>query len=416
MAFKRLSVVVLSLALGMVAGTAQAQKSWSLVGGGGQLHIGDGLALPIQQAATVLVTGNKFPPLGVPVKAGPAPAITGSTGNPLIDCSVVGACTAIGTKQGYQNKLVVPTGVLSRAAAQTTVGVFFSNTTLFAVGTNLNYTWPAAAATFATTKAVGGAGTGPVQITFGGLNATMTYSNPLKKRFGGAAQFNLQPGAVDGGHYTSSDVTIYAKINAATAPCTHNAGFWGPVGTSGCVSGLVIAKPTGLAGQGGTSLGTVMTPGGIASAPNIVLHKLGAAPTHVSGTLLPGFAAPVLPASPPYAFRAITFGGVSNMATSQQGPWTTGRLVIKNLNASPNETFTLSGRDSRTSRGAGTIQMVSGSLSNRKTTGPNANRGWVELTMVGPFGVPALSPAALGVMAGLMLLAAGYAMRRRIFA
>jgi hypothetical protein len=81
-----------------------------------------------------------------------------------------------------------------------------------------------------------------------------------------------------------------------------------------------------------------------------------------------------------------------------------------------NEKFTITGRDSRTSRGAGTIQFVSGSLSTRVVTMENANRGWLTLTMVGPFGVPALSPATLGVMAGLMLLAAGYAMRRRIFA
>jgi hypothetical protein len=55
-------------------------------------------------------------------------------------------------------------------------------------------------------------------------------------------------------------------------------------------------------------------------------------------------------------------------------------------------------------------------LSQRTGSGPNANRGWVELTLGPAIGVPALSPAGLAATAGLMLLAAGYAMRRRLFA
>jgi hypothetical protein len=247
----------------------------------------------------------------------------------------------------------------------------------------------------------------------------MTYSNPLKKRFGGAAQFALSAGGLADGQYASAPVTIYAKTpGMASAPCTHNASFWGPVGVGNCISAMILAKPTGVAAQGGHTLATSpatteFTPGAFASQPNIVVAKIGAAPTHVSGTLLPG-GGPA--AVKPYAVRAATALLPTNAAVSKNGKWTTGRLTIKNTAAAPPETFTLSGRDRRTRHGGGTIQMVSGSLSTRAFTGPNANRGWVELTMLGIHELPALSPMSLGVMAGLMLLGAGYAMRRRIFA
>jgi hypothetical protein len=60
--------------------------------------------------------------------------------------------------------------------------------------------------------------------------------------------------------------------------------------------------------------------------------------------------------------------------------------------------------------------MVSGALSLRTTTLDNANRGWVRLILVDSPDVPALSPTALAAMAGLMLLLAGYTMRRRFAA
>ena len=91
-----LRIAILLLALGLVAGTAQATHQFSLVGGGGQIHIGNGLALPIQQAATVLQTGTVFPPLGIGVRAGDAPVITGTVDKPLI---------VVGEKRGWQRML-----------------------------------------------------------------------------------------------------------------------------------------------------------------------------------------------------------------------------------------------------------------------------------------------------------------------
>ncbi len=396
-----LCIAFLLLALGLVAGTAQARHKFSLVAGsGGQIHIGNGLALPIQQAATVGQTGTVFPPLGIGVKPGPAPIITGTILKPLID---------VGTKQGYQRRLVVPTGVLSRPAAQTTVGVKFSNPTLFAVGTNLKYTWPAAQAVFSTGAAVGGGGTGPTIVT--GHGGSMTYSNALGKRFGGPASFTLSGGAA-AGDFAHAPVTIWIKVNATTPACTHtNALFGGP--DPGCVVGVLLAKPTGIAGQGGNPATSVTTPGTPVGGANVAIARLGNNPR---GTLLPGLAPPVV--TKPYPLPVLTnpLLPVTNMATSRPGPWTTGTLVITNVAATPAETFTLKGKDSRTERGGGVIQMVSGALATRSFTGANANRGWVRLVFPIESQVPSISPLGLTALVGLLLLAFGYATRRRIFA
>lgn len=401
MALNRSCVAALSLALalGGAAGTAQA-LDFSLVGGGGQLHIGNGLALPIQQANTLGETGTNFPNLGIPVRTGPAPIITGTIAKPLL--------TTGGGKQGYQRRLHIPAGVLVKSGGQTTVGVKFSNTTLFAVGTNLKYTWPASPATFSTGAAV-------ATTTITGFGGKMIYSNALGQRFGGPANFRLSAGAVPGGQFLAHAVTIYAKITGAIdPPCTHTAPFFGGP-DAGCIAGLIVANPSGLAGQGGASTATVMTAGGFGTPPNIVAQKLGAAPTHVSGTLLPGIAAPAL--TKPFAVRVASAPLPSNMASSQAGPWTTGQIIISNpLANNGGEKFTITGKDMRTAGGGGTIQLVSGSVSDRAFTNENANRGWIRLQLTPIAGVPSMSWVGLTATAGLMLLTAGYMMRRRIFA
>jgi hypothetical protein len=110
--------------------------------------------------------------------------------------------------------------------------------------------------------------------------------------------------------------------------------------------------------------------------------------------------------------------GLTNKATSAAFPWTTGMITVVALKAGgATESLMLSGKDDRlVPSGGGTLKMVSGSLSLRTLTLDNANRGWIRLVLVGPNEVPALSPVALATTAGLMLLAAGYAMRRRFSA
>lgn len=107
----------------------------------------------------------------------------------------------------------------------------------------------------------------------------------------------------------------------------------------------------------------------------------------------------------------------SNMAMSQGGGWTTGRLTVANPAAVPmTETWVISGMDSRTLNGGGTIQLVSGAVSARPASGANANRGWVRLVLSPTFPVPSMSLMGLATTVALMLLAFGYTMRRRLFA
>jgi hypothetical protein len=429
MALKRLCFAVVSLALttGLVAGTAQA-LDFSLTGGGGQIHIGNGLALPIQQPIpNFAFTPTRFPAtLGVAVKPGPAPLITGTVGKPLLSgvtTHPTATGTAMGTKFGYQRRFHVPASALSRPAAQTTVGVKFSNPNLFAVGTNVNYVWPAAGAQFSTQNAVGGGGTGTATVS--GHGGVMTYSNALGKRFGGPAHFRLAPGAA-AGDFAQAPITIWLKVNGATPPCTHSHPlFGGPILTTmaqasrGCVAGIVLANPTGLAGVGGFSTVSVTTMGATVGGPNVAIAKIGGTTppgTPPLGSFLPGLAPPVITKPYPLPAALNTLIPANNNATSRPGPWTTGKIVIQNASATPAETFTLSGKDARTAGGGGSIQMVSGSVSSRAATGPNANRGWIRLELSPVAGVPSMSVLGLATTAGLMLLTAGYVMRRRIFA
>jgi hypothetical protein len=384
--------VAFLLSLGLA--TAAQAKTFSLTGGGGQSHIGNGLALPVKAAATAATTGTAFPAqLLVPVKASPQ-TVSGTVAKALLTAMATPSGPV--TKSGYQRALTVPAGVLSKPAVQKTVGVKFSNPTVYAVGTNLKFTWPAAAAVFSTGNAVP---TGTV-VGFGG---SMTYTNTLGARFGGAGQFRISGAA---GGIIPAPVTVYIKIGAGTPPCTHPA-FAGTAGKAGCVAGILHALPGATATPatgaiGGAFPGTVMTVGGIVPGMNVAAVKMGAVPL---GTILAKalVATAVLP---------------TNMASSKNGPWTTGQVIIANPAAAGGpETFTLTGKDSRTNGGNGVIQMVAGSVSARIASGANANRGWVRL-ILSPNGaaVPSMSMPGLVATVALMLLGFGYATRRRMFA
>ena len=375
MILKRICLAALALSLG-VAGTAQAGTTrYSLAAGSGaQLHIGNGLALPIQPAATVLVTGTVFPPLLIPpLHAGIK--ITGTT------TATVG------------QRITVPAAALRKGAAQKTVGVFFSNPTLYAVATNLSYAWPTQPAVFSVN---GRAGAATLTLTGAVPTNKVRYSpRVIGRRFGGAGTFALNPGAAAGLH-SGSPVTIFAIAAAVVPPCTHTAltpvPFPGP-GNPGCVAALIDALPTGVAAIGQAAGAIVTTPGGIGGLPateGIAIGKFGTAPL---GTV---------------SFAALTGGfmtnGLTNMATSDGFPFTTAMLTISAMSAmgSP-EIFIISGNDTRTAGGLGTIQMVAGALSARPLSGDNANRGWVRLVLaVSP--VPGLSPLGMGIAIVLLML------------
>jgi hypothetical protein len=414
-----------SLSLGLVLGLAGnagavVTKTYSLGGSsGGQLQIGGGLPLPIQATCNATCKGTVFPPLMIPAKSG---------------------ATVMGTVMvgGGKKKLVVPKGVLSKPAAFTILGQHANNKNLYAVATNLTYTWPAATATFSQA-----ARTGPVTVTKSGLagGQSIRYSNVLGRKFGGPAQFALSPGAPPGGNpggfglpgdiNPAAPVTLYAVPPPlrpiGDPPCTHSA-FATPNGpfpggdptppganvNGFCVGALGHAMATGLGGPGGGQVATpavVTTIGGISSlppVPGVGVLKAATGAFHPAG---PRGSISL------FAYTPSGNPGFTNAATSLGFPWTTGMLtVVASLATGGSENWTLTGKDQRNASGAGVIQMVSGALSLRTTTKDNANRGWVRLELVPLPGVPSMSPVGLAATAGLMLLAAGYAMRRRFSA
>jgi hypothetical protein len=389
MPLKRLAVGLAAAFLFSTLGVVMEAdaKRWSVTGGGAQTHIGNGLMIPIQAAAGPGTTGTMFPNLRIGVNG--QPIVSGTIAKPLLGPTSMG-------KQGYQRQLKIPIGVLGKAPAKTTVGVRFSNPTVFAVATNLGFKWPAHPAVF--TQGNVGA------TTIAGFGGTITYSNALGSRFGGAASGQITNGdPVAGDLYPTSAVTVFLKINATTPACTHNA-FGGT--DPGCVAGILFAKPE-AAGASGAAIGgdpgmTVATPGAAVVGKNVVVVKLGLTPL---GTVV-------------LAAKGATAVLPTNMANSQGGPNTTGQVIIANPAALGGpETFTLSGNDLRTAGGNGTIQLVAGSVSARMASGPNANRGWVRLVL-GNFDaadVPSMSLVGMATTVALILLAFGYTMRRRLF-
>jgi hypothetical protein len=391
MPLKRLAVGIAAAFLFSTLGlatSAQAIKRFSVVGGGAQSHIGNGLAIPIQQAAiNSVTTGTMFPmTLRAPING--VPIITGTVAKPLMTG---------GTKMAYQRRLNIPAGVIRKTASKRTVGVKFSNPTVFAVATNLNFSWPAAPSVLST-----GVAPPATKMGFGG---TLTYSNAIGTRFGGPAAFAISSGDPVGGDlYPVAPVTVFIKINATTPPCTHPA-FLGA--QPNCVNGIILAYPGPLGGVGQS--GIVSTPGGLVPATsmnpnalNVVIAKMGVSPlgTH----LLP----PALAAAAPLP---------GNAAMSQGGGWSTGQLIVANPAASPmTETWTISGKDSRTALGGGTIQLVAGAVSARPASGANANRGWVRLVLSPTFPVPSMSMPGIAALVALMVVAFGYTMRRKLFA
>ncbi len=396
MRLKRLTVWLAAFVL-MALGPANLAhaKKFALTGGGGQLHIGNGLMLPIQTAGQPATnTGNKFPNLLVPVAANP--------GTPILTGTVAKSIMTAGTRMAYQRRLNIPAGVLHKDPTLTTVGVFFSNPTVYAVATYVEYDWPTAPVVLTTATAVHPSLATNVVTGFGG---SITYSNPLG-RFGGPGQFRLSPGAeppLQG--LKPIGVTVYAKVlpGQINPPCTHNA-FGGT--QPGCNALLLAgAAMTADLGQGKTTGVTEDIPGAAVTQPNVAVLKLGGTSlSFMWGTVISAAAVAPGPA-------------LVNDANSQGGPWTTGTIVVKNGAAVPmNETFTLRGRDQRTANGGGTIQLVSGAVSTRTLTMANANRGWVRLNLTPVDPVPATPWWGIAVIGALVLLGFGYATRRRIFA
>jgi hypothetical protein len=388
MSLNRLMLFISCLLLSFGWAAAVHAKAYSLTGGGGQFQVGGGLPLPIQ-LTNPTATGTVFPSLLIPAK----------TGQAILGTSAMAS----------QRKLIIPAGVLSKPPAQLTLGQFGQNPTLYAVATNLGFVWPAAQAVMST-----GARTGAKTTTLTtALGNNIRYSNPLASKFGGPAQFLLSPGP-GSGLYTAAPVTLYgiAVPGPGNPPCVHSAlttGMGGPFpgpGNALCIAGMLQALPTGLAGPGGPLGAVITTPGGTPAAV-------------AAGGPIPGIGVGAFGPNGTVQFFTFATGpggtvtGKTNMATSVAGPFTTGMITLSAPSAAgAPEIFTITGKDSRTAGGAGTIQLVSGALSHRTVSGPNANRGWVRLVLAAAPDLPALSPSMSVVFAVFMLATFGFAVRR----
>jgi len=391
---------LLSVAVLGWGSTAQAQ--FPLTGGGGELQIGTGLPLPIGTAG--IFTGGMspaaagtFPPLLVP----PAP------GTPTIMQTLTG--------NGGVAMSIQP-GVLSKpaAGAPVPIAVFPTNPSVFQVATSISYSWPATA--FGTVNFAPGGGPGNVgerTSFFAAIPPTpptglgVTFATPVNgaeiryfggaQAFGGPGQFaiNTGPGAAGGAvgpNLAGVPPVASVWINAflATTP-----------GMATMVALAGASNPAGL-GQPGAPVASpgATTMWGPVTAGNGGGVRLVNQPNTVTPTMFTVGAFGTIPSSGPLA---ATF--FSNMVTISKGfPWTTG-LISLSAPATPPERFWLSGSDMRVN-GVGNISLVSGSLSDRALSGPNANRGWLTLSLPEP-------TAALGAAAAIGMLGLCHGLVRR---
>jgi hypothetical protein len=350
-------LVTFAFAASVVPTTAHAQsglgKSYSL-SGNARFQIGNGLPIPI--TGQPIPNDRIFP---VPsanvlqIKGGPAPI-----------------------------PLIIPPGQLSNAKVKVNAPQFLANNNLFQVATSLKVVFPSAKVTF-----VAGGRTGPPVVTFcpgsvgtgGGFGCATVNAGiiPGWMRYTAtAAQFG-GPG--------QGSLTGYADIAARVA------------GTPPGVVTAIFARatPHPVVAAGGAFYWMNSTAGAGFPPPNGV----GVFNATAGGSLVTTLG------QHPTAF------GLPNPATSWAGPWTTGMISVTNTTAS--ETFTLSGSDARTVSGIGSISLVSAAISARGLSGPNANRGWLNL-QIGAQAVPALSLPGLAAAFGLLALAGGYVLRRRV--
>jgi hypothetical protein len=368
----------LVLVVGLWATTAQANTNHPLTGNA-RYQIGNGLPIPI---AFVPV------PLGA-VKPTPAATVEQTTGVDPKAMKIKAEAMQYGVP-GPANKKVIP--------------VFGANPVLFQVMTNLQLSGPKTDATGFLAKS-GRSGPTTVEFCAGQVVGPTTNpgctdpnsGSPIKglmvytataNQFGGTGQGNVggdadvafigsptdegKPGGTK-----CNDVNVGCKVIFAYANPAATGAYGAPFGWSNTTAGVAPNPTTGRAYVNATAGGlitNVVTPG----------------PTANSN---PGFANPV---------------------TEYGGPYTTGEVIISVPQAAGQpELFTISGSDNRVN-GVGTISLVAGSMSNRSLSKPNANRGWMNLTIGKAIpGAPAVPPGGLAAIAGLLALAGGYVARQR---
>lgn len=372
MSFKVSILGLACLLVAVLATSAEAQRSYPLTGNA-RFQIGDGLPIPI---------GFTAPPDG---KVG---AIAGAR---------VTQTVGLDPKQ-----ITLRAAQLNHPGGDINLPVFAFNSKVFQVKTNIIINFPApnggpgGLGSGSTFRA--GGRTGQAVVTFCPGQAVTATGNPgcssasasggpgtpqhpvagFMKYTATGAQFG---GAMRGNGGGTADVAIPAAVPSPALPCDHAL----PTGPNGAPCRIIfaLATPAGTGVVGGPFGAAVTSAGAPPPAPGGLRNgKVGGGGTVLSVTS-PGIGA-----------------GIANPATSFGGPWTTGNLTVSQSAAvgSP-EVFVISGTDNRVN-GIGTISLVAGGLSARTLTGPNANRGWLNLTVGGD--TPGLSSWGIGFLAMLL--------------
>ena len=382
----RLASLLLALSW---SGAAQAQPTtgvpWDYLltgNSGGELQIGTGLPLPIGPAGIFLGgmnsgTAGVFPPLLVP----PNPRV--STGGP----GTVQIAQDNATPQG--GAIQIPPRVLKIAApgAPVPLALFTTNPALFQVATTIAYGWPGHRNAY---LAPGGA-PGPNVLGTPIAGGIISYSGGAKS-FGGPGRFQIQagPGAAGGrvppnlaGVLPVASVWINAFAGLpVTATMVALAGASAVDTLPGRNTGMGLAQ----AGARPASVAGTTMFGGVASGIGLINFGVtttgaGTAMGTPNGTM--GFLCTVFCGTPkgglPSGSFVVAAPFPSNMVTGSKGfPWTTGFITVSQPGALPVEVFYMSGTDARVN-GVGNLSLVSGALSVRQLSGPNANRGWLSL-------------------------------------
>jgi hypothetical protein len=112
-----------------------------------------------------------------------------------------------------------------------------------------------------------------------------------------------------------------------------------------------------------------------------------------------------------------SMGGMGGSFTTNYGfGHTTGTVVAQQITGTGGDDFfTVMGSDMRTAGGGGNITTVAGGLARRNNAGGQTTYAmWDKVSMtLGP-AIPSMSPAGFAAAGALLVLAAGYALRRRL--
>lgn len=290
---------------------------------------------------------------------------------------------------GSPAKVVMDPGQLTYPGATlVNIPVWGSNPNVFQVATQLSFSYPLGVVSW---QASGR--TGASTVTFCGQTGSTVTANGNPGCAGGTTNTGLI-------RYTRTSNQFGGPAQAAVGgggnvALKGGAAMMGATATNTFIAFFNIQpNPTG-AGGGPFGFANMTTP----TTPNPGLFNGTVGP---NGTVL--------------LLKTALGPGTTNQGTSWGGPGTTGMVTASNIEATPPEKFTLTGNDGRASgSGTGTLSLVSGGFSQRNISGPNANRGWVNLTIGSAISqTPVMPLPAVGALVGLLALSGGYVIRKRM--